>query len=112
MWKSEYKGRNVAVKVLRMYSTSDLAKIRRVGPHILSQVSVGRLILGMQGFCREVVTWAALRHPNVLSLLGIVMDNDQLAMMSEWMTNGNIREFVGTHREANRFELVRSRPNC
>ena len=57
------------------------------------------------------MTWASLRHPNVLSLLGIIMDDEQLAMVSEWMTNGNINEFVRAHKDANRFELVRSRPN-
>ena len=30
------------------------------------------------------------------------------AMASEWMTNGNINEFIKVHRDANRFELVRS----
>ena len=27
-------------------------------------------------------------------------------MVSEWMTNGNIREFIVSHQEENRFELV------
>jgi len=27
-------------------------------------------------------------------------------MISEWMANGNINEFVDAHRDANRFELV------
>ena len=58
------------------------------------------------------MTWGALRHPNVLPLLGIVMDDDQLAMVSGWMANGNINEFARTHRDANRFELVRSGPGC
>lgn len=53
------------------------------------------------------MTWKTLRHQNVLLLLGVTMDNDQFAMVSEWMDNGNINEFVGAHRDANRFELVR-----
>ena len=60
-------------------------------------------------FCKEVVTWSALRHPNVLPLLGITTDGDQFAMISEWMANGNINEFIKVHWEANPFELVRSR---
>ena len=58
------------------------------------------------------MTWGALCHQNVLSLLGIVMDGGRFAMVSEWMTNGTISEFVRAHKDANRFELVRSRPNC
>ena len=34
------------------------------------------------------------------------MANNQFAMVSEWMINGNISEFVKTHRDVNRFELV------
>jgi len=50
--------------------------------------------------------WKTLRHPNVLSLLGATMENGQFAMVSEWMVNGNINEFIEAHRDANRFELV------
>ena len=36
------------------------------------------------------------------------MSENQFAMVSEWMVNGNINEFVKVHRDANRFKLVRS----
>jgi len=52
------------------------------------------------------VTWKTLRHPNVLSLLGVTMGVNQFAMVSEWMPNGNINKFVKAHGDANRFELV------
>jgi len=52
------------------------------------------------------VTWKTLRHPNVLSLLGVTMGRYHFAMMSEWMANGNVSEFLKTHKGANRFELV------
>jgi hypothetical protein len=35
VWKGEHQGRSVAVKVLRIYSTSDFDKITRVGPSSL-----------------------------------------------------------------------------
>ena len=38
-----------------------------------------------------------------------MMDKDQFAMMSEWMVNGTINEFIKEHWEANRFDLVWSR---
>ena len=34
------------------------------------------------------------------------MGNQQFAMASEWMENGNINEFVKAHGDVNRFELV------
>ena len=52
------------------------------------------------------MTWKALRHPNILPLLGVVMTGDRFAMVSEWMTNGNINQFVTAHPRENRFELV------
>ena len=65
-----------------------------------------------QRFCKEAITWKALRHQNVLPLLGVTMGNNQFAMVSEWMANGNINEFVKAHSDANRFELVRPCSNC
>ena len=38
------------------------------------------------------------------------MDNQQFVMVSEWMENGNINEFVKTHKDVNRFELVSFSP--
>lgn len=37
VWKGEHKGRQVAIKVLRVYSTSDFEKITSVGPHSFSR---------------------------------------------------------------------------
>ena len=42
------------------------------------------------------MTWKALRHPNVLPLVGVTMTDSRFGMVSEWMTNGNINEFVRT----------------
>ena len=50
--------------------------------------------------------WKALRHPNVLPLLDVTMTEDRFTMVSEWMGNGSISEFVKTHPNANRLELV------
>ncbi|KAF9649062.1 kinase-like protein [Thelephora ganbajun] len=87
VWKGEHRGRDVAVKVIRMYSTSDLKKV------------VGR-------FCKEVVTWKFLRHPNVLPLLGVTMSEAQFAMIPDWMTNGNINDFVKAYPDVDRLGLL------
>ena len=52
------------------------------------------------------MTWKTLSHPNVLPLLGVKMENQQFVMVSEWMENGNINEFIESHKDVNRFELV------
>lgn len=60
----------------------------------------------MQRFCREVMTWKTLRHPNVLPLLGVTIVDKRFAMVSEWMEHGNIIEFLESVN-ADRLKLVR-----
>ena len=36
------------------------------------------------------------------------MTETEFSMVSEWMPNGNINQFVAAHPDVNRFELVRS----
>ena len=50
--------------------------------------------------------WKTLRHPNVLPLLGVMMSEAHFAMISDWMANGSINDFVKTYPDANRLELV------
>ena len=59
-----------------------------------------------QRFCKEVVTWKALQHPNILPLIGVTMSKTKFAMVSDWMVNGNINDFVRARPDANRLELV------
>ena len=62
----------------------------------------------MKRFYKEVIAWKVLDHPNVVPLLGVPKDRSQLqfAMVSEWMPNGTINQFVKVFRDANRFNLV------
>jgi serine/threonine protein kinase len=53
-----------------------------------------------------VITWKAVQHPNVLPLLGVAIAGDRTVMVSEWMAGGNIKEFIETHPNANRYKLV------
>ncbi|KAF9780762.1 kinase-like domain-containing protein [Thelephora terrestris] len=85
--KREYGGREVAIKALRP----------RAGVSLQDMTN---------RFCKEVITWKALQHPNVLPILGVIMTGGQFAMMSEWMTNGNIKEFIAARQDVNRFELL------
>jgi len=59
-----------------------------------------------QRFCKEVIAWKSLHHPNVLSLLGVTMIRNRFVMVSEWMVYGNINEFVKKYAGVNRLELV------
>ena len=51
--------------------------------------------------------WKHLKHENILPLLGVTLSKYRFAMVSEWMENGNINEFIKKDRHANGTELVR-----
>ena len=109
MWKGEHEGTAVAVKVLKVFEANDLVRIKRVGFPISQRARADRLVPTTQRFCKEAMTWKALRHQNTLPLLGVIMSDNQFVMVSEWMANGNITEFIEMHRDVNRFKLVRFR---
>ena len=44
VWKGEHQGLHVAVKVLRVYSTSDFEEITSVGSHSFPKVCVNQLM--------------------------------------------------------------------
>ena len=104
--KGEPEGIEVAIKVLKVFETSDLVRIKRVGFPICRRALVDRLVSTTQRFRKDVMTWKALRHQNTLPLLGVMMSGNQFVMVSEWMANGNITEFIEMHRDVNRFKLV------
>ena len=64
----------------------------------------------MQKFCKEAVTWRTLHHPNVLPLIGVTMTETKFVMVSDWMVNGNLNEFVEANPDADRLKLVSSLP--
>jgi len=101
-----YGERLVAIKTLRITARDDYVKIRKVSlnvghpGHALSTIP-------LQRFCEGVVLWSTLSHPNILKLVGVQEDTNkrQFAIVSEWMSQGNIMEFI-KNNHANRLELV------
>jgi serine/threonine protein kinase len=106
MWKSRYYGREVAIKALKIYPGHDVEKVRKVSYSRLLCVSVDQPC-HVQRFCEEVITWKALRHPNILPLLGATMTEARFVMISEWMVKGDINKFVKADASADRLDIVR-----
>ena len=103
----EHRGRKVAVKVLRLYAMSNLDKVATVSHFLKFPTLPFKLLIPLlQRFCKEVMTWKSLSHPNLLPLLGVTMTSGHFAMVSEWMFNGSINHFIKTNRDVNRFKLV------
>jgi len=97
----------VAIKTLRVTGRDDYVKIRNVSiddghpGHTIS-------IISFQHFYREAAIWSTLSHQNISKLVGVQedMNNRQFSLVSEWMLNRNIMEYIENH-PANRLELVR-----
>ena len=104
VWAGMYEeDQSVAIKVIRRRESDDVRKIEKVryfDPHLSIQPDHS------QNFCREVIVWKRLSHPNILELIGVTMGDGEYTMVSPWMENGNIVEFLRENPEANPLKLV------
>lgn len=103
------RGQQLAVKVLKIFLKDDLAKLLQVT--LSSQSESGdSLTKGTQEFSCEAVIWRQLCHPNVLPFYGVyhLADNSaRVCLVSPWMENGNIVDFLKQAPETNCVHLVR-----
>ena len=63
----------------------------------------------MQEFTREVVVWRQLFHCNVLPFYGVYhLENDSsgVCLVSPWMENGSLQQFLGDFPNTDRIPLV------
>ena len=97
----------MAIKALRVYKEEDVQKVKKVThpafPIPLTPVANHR----NQVFCKEVLMWRRVSHPNIVPFLGVSEAPAPLSMVSEWMPNGNVRDYVGKNPETSRLQLVR-----
>ena len=82
------------MKSLRVSEMDDKARIRKVGNRAISLRPARSYTI--QRFTKEVVMWKNLSHPNVLDLIGVpdTLEDGRFSMVSVWMTNGNIMEYI------------------
>jgi len=83
----------------RRGNPSDDAQGMLLGIYLLGR----SLTRGFKLLAREVIGWRWLQHENILSLVGVTPD---LAIVSDLMEHGNIREFIANNPRHNRLQLV------
>ena len=106
VWEGIYNDERVAIKSLRVYKGDDVQKVRKV-THPAFPVPLGASVdHRRQMFCKEVVIWRRISHLNVIPFLGVSEAPALLSMVSEWMSNGNVRDYVGKNPEISRLQLV------
>ena len=99
-----YRGSKVAIKRIR--HSSNHANVERAGLYLSLFQNSDVLTRARQKFCYEVVLWKQFRHPNLLPLLGATKSSHTLMMISEWMENRTIMDFIVAHPGTNRLKLV------
>ncbi|KAK7026373.1 kinase domain-containing protein [Favolaschia claudopus] len=75
IWKGLVRGQSVCVKILRIFQEGDIA-------------------MAVKDFGAEALIWRQLCHPNVLPFFGLYYIEQRLCLISPWMQNGNIMEYV------------------
>ena len=103
-----YLGALVAVKTMRVSEQDGFMKIRKVSIYGHSISYPDPILTAVrQQFCKEVVLWNTLSHPNVLKLVGVQgdMEKGQFITISEWMAHGNVMQYI-KNNHVNRLELV------
>ncbi|CUA71616.1 Proto-oncogene tyrosine-protein kinase ROS [Rhizoctonia solani] len=53
----------------------------------------------------ELYVWSKCRHRNVLKLLGVAIYDNQIAMVSPWMANGDMPTYLSNYPETDRYDL-------
>ncbi|KAJ7768223.1 kinase-like domain-containing protein, partial [Mycena metata] len=82
IWKGLVRGQSVSLKIVRLFDDSDIKAV-------------------LKDFTREALVWRQLCHPNLLPFFGLYYFDTRLCLVSPWMENGNIMQFL--KREPPRF---------
>ncbi|KAJ7826994.1 kinase-like domain-containing protein, partial [Mycena olivaceomarginata] len=75
IWKGSVRGQSVSVKIMRLFRD---AEVRAAA----------------QAFGHEALIWRQLSHPNLLPFLGLYYVENRLCLVSPWMSNGHVLQFL------------------
>ncbi|CAE6515497.1 unnamed protein product [Rhizoctonia solani] len=54
---------------------------------------------------REIYNWSQLDHDNIQKLLGVIVFDERLGMISEWMERGNLQEYLQKNPNVDGYPL-------
>ncbi|KAJ6589507.1 kinase-like domain-containing protein [Mycena capillaripes] len=75
IWKGLVESQSVSLKVMRLFRDSDVKA-------------------ALKEFGREALIWRQLSHPNLLPFFGLYYLDSRLCLVSPWMENGHLMEFL------------------
>ncbi|EJC99186.1 kinase-like protein [Fomitiporia mediterranea MF3/22] len=65
--------------------------IKRMRVHIQKEREFDKLL------AKELYVWSKLDHPNILPLQGFALEGAYPLVISEWLENGTVREYLQSH---------------
>ncbi|KAF7369138.1 Protein kinase domain-containing protein [Mycena venus] len=86
IWKGFIRGQSVSVKIMRIFEDSDVHTV-------------------LKEFGREAIIWRQLYHPNLLPFFGLYYLENRLCLVSPWMENGNVMEFLTNKNPSSKGRL-------
>jgi serine/threonine protein kinase len=107
VWEGSYRCQKVAIKVPRLYLSTDPAKAKKVS--LLYQILNRQRFNIHQRFCKEAIVWSHISHPNVLPLIGVATSPFKFCMVSPWMENGDVISYLKSDSPVNSIRIVSSR---
>lgn len=97
------------LKLLLKYgdSTTSQRMARKVWRSVRTRGRYARIVLrDLQRAMREVYLWSKIIHPNIQELLGVILFQDRVGMVSPWRNHGNLQDYIKKHRDVDRYALV------
>ncbi|KAJ7134330.1 kinase-like domain-containing protein, partial [Mycena epipterygia] len=88
IWKGLVRGQSVSVKVMRLFGDTNVKT-------------------ALKEFGHEALIWRQLSHPNLLPFYGLYYFEGRLCLLSPWMSNGHVMEFLQKMPpDTNRLSLI------
>lgn len=104
IYEGIYQDNPVAIKVLKPYQHSNVKNYQKV---VLFRHRLYHILTCNQFIARESILWAQLSHPNVLPFIGVCELGGEIGLVSPWMKNGDVMEYLEKNPHADRGRLVR-----
>ncbi|KAG6898881.1 hypothetical protein C0993_003246 [Termitomyces sp. T159_Od127] len=87
IYRGRFKGKAVCLKTLRLYER-------------------GHVEHALQMFSKEALLWGQLSHQNVLAIFGLFHFQNRPSIVSLWMDNGNVNDYLKKNPHAPRQRLA------
>lgn len=89
---------------MRVFRDTDIQDVLKV---CLIRLSIAFCYIYLQAFGREALIWRQLSHPNLLPFFGLYYVDSRLCLVSPWMENGHLLQFLRhTSTNIDRLSLV------